>query len=279
MITRIALLIFMALSLGGFAAVGWFVLHPDPVAGLTQAAVAKQAQTSILVASHLVHAGQLVRPQDFSARSFPVAMVPPNALTDTPAQRDGLIGALLRVTIPSGGLVLPQDVVRPGDHGYLAAVLSPGKRAVSIGVDAISGIAGLVWPGDYVDLILTQTLDDPGVPTSHRMAAETVLSGLRIIATDQDLVRGELPTSSSQASRTVTIEATPDQAERISLASRLGHLSLSVCPLAECADSHQPVSLTWGGDVSPALARDSRSNGDVMLHVFNGTAEQKDVRF
>lgn len=279
MITRITLLIFMALSLCAFGAVAWFALHPDPVTTVTQTTVAKQTQISILVASRLVHAGQLVRPQDFSARSFPVASAPPNALADTPSQREGLIGALLRVTIPPGGLVLPQDVVRPGDHGYLAAVLSPGKRAVSIGVDAISGIAGLVWPGDYVDLILTQTLDDPGVPSSHRMAAETVLSGLRIIATDQDLVRGELPSSSGQASRTVTIEATPDQAERISLASRLGHLSLSVCPLAECAGSRQPVSLTWGGDVSPALAHGIGSNGSVTLHIFNGTTEQKDVQF
>ena len=278
MITRIALLMFMALSLGGFAAVAWFVLHPEPIPAAAQAMAVTQSQMSVLVASHLIHAGQLVRPQDFSARSFPVAAAPPNALADTAVQREGLVGALLRVTIPAGGLVLPQDVVRPGDHGYLAAVLSPGKRAVSIGVDAVSGIAGLVWPGDYVDLILTQTLDDPGVSTGHRMAAETVLSGLRIIATDQDLVRGELPSSSVQASRTVTIEATPDQAERISLASRLGRLSLSVCPLAECADSRQPVSLTWGGDVSPALSHDSNSNV-VTLHVFNGAEEQKDVHF
>ena len=278
MITRIMLLIFMALSLGGFSAVAWFVLHPDAAPIAAHAAAAKQTEISILVASHLIHAGQLVRPQDLSMRSFPVVAAPPNAVPDSPAHRDGLVGALLRVTIPAGGLVLPQDVVRPGDHGYLAAVLSPGKRAVSIGVDAISGIAGLVWPGDYVDLILTQTLDDPGVPTGHRMAAETVLSGLRIIATDQDLVRGEVPSSSGEASRTVTIEATPDQAERISLASRLGRLSLSVCPLAECAGSHQPVSLTWGGDVSPALARDSNPSV-VTLHVFNGTEEQKDVRF
>ena len=278
MFTRITLLIFMALSLGGFAAVGWFVLHPDPVSVASQTASVKETQISILVASHLIHAGQLVRPQDFSARSFPVASTPPNAMTDTPAQREGLVGALLRVTIPAGGLVLPQDVVRPGDHGYLAAVLSPGKRAVSIGVDAISGIAGLVWPGDYVDLILTQALDDPALPTGHRMVAETVLGGLRIIATDQDLVRGEQSSGSNEASRTVTIEATPDQAERISLASRLGHLSLSVCPLSECAGSRQPVSLTWGGDVSPALTRGNKSDA-VTLHVFNGTQDQKDVAF
>ncbi len=277
MITRILLMVVMLLSVGGFGVVAWSVMTPDHPAAATQAAVA-QADISVLVAGHLIHAGQLVRPEDFASRRFPAASVAPNALADTAVEREGLAGALLRVTIPAGGLVFPQDMVRPGDHGYLAAVLSPGKRAVSIGVDAVSGISGLVWPGDYVDLILTQTLDDPNVSSSHHMAAETVLGGLRVIATDQDMVRGELPSSASAASRTVTIEATPDQAERISLAARLGRLSLSVCPLSECAGSRQPASLTWGGDVSPALARD-QSVVSTTLHVFNGAGEQKDIRF
>lgn len=277
MITRVALLVFMLLSVGGFGAIAWSIMTPGHPAGTAPAAVA-QTEISVLVAARLIHAGQLVRAEDFASRRFPLASVAPNALTDTASQRENLAGALLRVTIPAGGLVFPQDVVRPGDHGYLAAVLSPGKRAVSIGVDAVSGIAGLVWPGDYVDLILTQTLDDPNVSSSHHMAAETVLGGLRVIATDQDMVRGELPSSASAASRTVTIEATPEQAERISLAARLGRLSLSVCPLSECAGSRQPASLTWGGDVSPALARDQTVVSST-LHVFNGAGEQKDIRF
>ena len=54
--------------------------------------------------------------------------------------------------------VLPADVMRPGDHGFLAAVLEPGRLAVTVGVDAITGTAGLIWPGDHVDLILTQSM-------------------------------------------------------------------------------------------------------------------------
>ena len=48
--------------------------------------------------------------------------------------------------------------MRPGDHGFLAAVLAAGMRAVTVGVDATTGAAGLIWPGDRVDLILTQTI-------------------------------------------------------------------------------------------------------------------------
>ena len=50
------------------------------------------------------------------------------------------------------------DVLRPRDRGFLAAVLAPGTRAVSIAVDPVSGVGGLIWPGDRVDVILTQEI-------------------------------------------------------------------------------------------------------------------------
>ena len=77
--------------------------------------------------------------------------------------------------------------------------------AASVGVDAVSGSSGLIWPGDHVDLILTQTLDDPLLPASHRIAAETVLSDVRVIAIDQLLARGVAPASETAGTaRTVT---------------------------------------------------------------------------
>ncbi len=275
---RILLALMVTLSLAGLTAVGWLLVHPAPVAVTRQAAAPVPVSVSVIVASRVVHAGELMRLDDLAVASFPTQAVPPNALRDTAANRAGLSGALLRVTIPSGGLVLSQDLVRPGDHGYLAAVLTPGARAVSIGVDAVAGVAGLVWPGDYVDLIMTQIIDDPGTPAGHRMAAETVLTGLRVIATDQSLVRGEAPASTTEPTRTITLEATPEQAERISIASRLGHLSLSVCSIASCAGTHPAISLTWGSDISPALAQGSSGDGSI-LHLFNGAAEQKDFHF
>ena len=74
------------------------------------------------------------------------------------------------------------DVLRPTDGGFLAAVLAPNHRAVSVAVDAVSGTAGLIWPGDRVDLILTQTNDEAGVPLGRRTFGETVLRDLRVIA-------------------------------------------------------------------------------------------------
>ena len=63
-------------------------------------------------------------------------------------------------------------------------------RAVSVGVDAVSGTAGLIWPGDRVDVVLTQQLSDDNCPPTVDVAGETVLPDIRVIAIDQALVQG-----------------------------------------------------------------------------------------
>jgi pilus assembly protein CpaB len=199
--------------------------------------------------------------------------------------------------------------MRAGDRGFLAAVLGPGMRATTVGVDAVTGTAGLIWPGDHVDLILTETIDDPAAPLGRRIAGETVLHNVRVIAIDQELMQGAnaanatYPNAASQ-SRTVTLEVSPANAERIAVATRLGHLSLSVIS-ADIAEApiepttpiipaaltnptipsaplevtvHAPI--TWGSDVSSAL-RSGRKGDPVagMLRVFDGSTEGKEYHF
>ena len=278
MLARLFLGAVMSLSVLGVGVFGWIGFHqplPPPKAPLE--ALVHRETRAVIVAADVVHAGQLLRADDVTTRDTPTDALPPGSLLDSATTRRTMVGALLRVSIPLGGTILPQDLVMPGDHGYLAAVLAPGKRAVSIGVDAVTGVAGLVWPGDYVDLILTMSMDDPGVPLGHRMAAETVLRGLRVIATDQDLVRGEKPAAEGENGRTITLEASPLDAQRILIANRLGHISLSVCSLAECAaDRTSPV--TWSSDLSNAVAQDGDGRKDVV-HLYDGSSDQKDFQF
>ena len=136
---------------------------------------------------------------------------------------------MVRRSMVANEPVLPADVMRPGDHGFLAAVLAPGRLAVTVGVDAITGTAGLIWPGDHVDLILTQSMSGANVPPGRQVAGETVLTDVRVIAIDQQLVQGAGSDSAkAQPARTVTLEVTPAQAEQVAVATRLGHLSLAV---------------------------------------------------
>jgi pilus assembly protein CpaB len=177
--------------------------------------------------------------------------------------------------------------MRPGDHGFLAAVLRPGMRAATVAVDAVSGTAGLIWPGDHVDLILTQDINDPHLPPARRVSAVVVLSDVRVIAIDQDLVHGATPgVVEAHQARTVTLEATDDQTARVAVAVRLGHLSLAVrsaTPLLAEGLAQTPGAgrvTVWAGDVSPALAERAAAIGQsATLRIFGGSAEAKEFHF
>ncbi len=240
----------------------------------------------ILVAAATLQAGSLVQPGDFATGTVLMSAAPAGVTPDTPANRSGLIGSMIRSPLAAGAPILNNLVIRPGDHGFLAAVLQPGMRAVTVGVDAVSGAAGLIWPGDHVDVLLTQTLDDQSVPLGKRIAAELVLTNVRVIATGQQLVQGTIagPDAAKQtppSATTVTLEVTPDEAERCEVAAHLGPLSLVVhssesAPL-QAEASGGPV---WADQVSPALS-DVHSGPSVIstVHVFNGAADGEDYKF
>lgn len=288
MLLRFAVFAMMALGLGGFGTVTWLALRTPQAAAPAATALAAPPPVLrhlVLAAAGALHAGALLKPDDLAA--LEVTQAPAGAQEDTVAMRAGLVGAMLRRSLVANAPLLAPDVLRPGDHGFLAAVLAPGLRAASVAVDAVSGSAGLIWPGDHVDLILTQTLDNPALPAAHKIAAETVLSDVRVIAIDQLLVRGVAPaTEQAGSGRTVTVEVTGLDAERIAVATRLGRLSLAVRAAEEPPQGVPSLGppgrilTTWGGDVSPALGLPVPAAGSgASMRLYQGAAEGKEIRF
>lgn len=277
---RTALMAAIVLGFGGLGLVAWIGLHlPGKAAVVAQTAPAPPAKTQVLVAAHPLRAGSLLKYDDLQPHEMLVSMVPEGARADTPQNRTELVGSMVRRSLQPQEALLPADMLRPGDHGFLAAVLRPGMRATTVGVDAVSGTAGLIWPGDHVDVILTEVTDDTTLPAARRASAETVLGDVRVIAIDQQLMQGAAGSPTDQTTaRTVTLEVTEAQAERAAVAARLGHLSLIVraADAAPDAPETRPAT-TWGGDVSPALNQ-GRSAGWVM-RVYQGTADGKEQRF
>ena len=143
-----------------------------------------------------------------------------------------MVGAVVRSRIAVGEPVTDGAVVKPGDRGFLAAVLNPGMRAVSVPITPTSANSGLIFPGDRVDLILTQTLIPGDGEGGTRRVSETVLKNLRIIAmgveTGDDAEAGK----ANERAKTATLEVTPGQAETVALLTELGKLSLSLRSLA-----------------------------------------------
>lgn len=265
------------LGLVGIAGIGFALLQkpaPPPEIALAPPAPLPPPvviKGHILVAARALRAGALMVMEDISTIDMPVGQEPPGSYADTIAARTGLRGAMIRRSLNPNEPVVAADVLNPGDRGFLAAVLGTGMRAVTVGVDSVSGTAGLIWPGDHVDMVLTQAIDEKEQPIDRRVSGETVMTNVRVIAVDQQLVQGgqggqTSPATVSGSNRTITLEATSFDAERVAVASRLGRISLVVRsaaddqPLAgtEVPDTASippptPAAIAWGGDVSPAL--------------------------
>jgi pilus assembly protein CpaB len=247
------------------------------------AVAAAPATQQILVAATQLGAGALLQPTDVTAAPVPSDNIPVGASPDTPENRSLLVGSMVRTAMGPGTPILDSAIIHPGDHGFLAAVLAPGMRAVTVGVDAISGADGLIWPGDSVDVLLTQNIS--GAPDDKSIAAEVVLSDVRVIATGAELVKdASSGPGGGPPAQTVTLEVTPDQASRCLVATNLGKLSLIVHSsqmVAGTLPSEQAIPQpVWSGDVSPALANTHPSLPTVStVKVFQGSPSEQDYNF
>jgi pilus assembly protein CpaB len=247
------LLLLTALGLG---LVGYQATRPPVTVRVASEAAAPPLTVGILVAARSLPAGTLMKEEDFSQRAVPAADVPPGVLTNSPEVRAGLHGALLRRYLDSGSSLMADDILHPRDRGFLAAVLAPDARAVSVAVDPVTGDGGLIWPGDRVDLILAQELGEKNAPPSRHFVGETVLSDVRVVAVDQSIIQGAVATgdnATGRLARTVTLEVTPEQAERAVVAERLGKITLAIRALNGIAGARGHRPAVYGGDVSAAL--------------------------
>jgi pilus assembly protein CpaB len=218
----------------------------------------------------------LLREEDFSQRPLLPSQIPQGAVTNSPEVRIGLRGGLLSRYLEAGSNLLTSDVLHPRDRGFLAAVLTPGARAISIGVDAITGDAGLIWPGDRIDVILTQELNEKDAPLARRFVGETVLSNVRVVAVDQSITQGAVAAgdnATGRLARTVTLEVTPQQAERAALAERLGKITLDIHAAEGTAGASGHWVALYSGDVSAALADSAKMIPRMRVIEGSGTRE------
>jgi pilus assembly protein CpaB len=267
------LLLLTALGLG---LVGYEATRPPAPIAIANAPPPAPLTVAVLVAEHSLPAGTLMKDEDFTQRAVPSLDVPQGALTSSPEVLGSLRGALLRRYLDAGSTLLAGDILHPRDRGFLAAVLAPGARAVSVGVDAISGNGGLIWPGDRVDVLLTQELNERIAPLARRIVGETVLTDVRVVAVDQTIAQGAVAAgdnATGHLARTVTLEVTPQQAERAVVAERLGKVSLVIRAAEAVANANADLPSVYGGDVSAALA-DGGTAGAPRMRVIDG----KDAR-
>jgi pilus assembly protein CpaB len=248
----ILLLLLAAGAMGGIAMRG----QPPQVmeANAAPAPPPPPPTVRVLTAGRALPHGALLNEQHVEI--VEMSAVPEGALLATAATQAEFRGALVRRFVPAGAFLTRDDLLHPGERGFLAAVLRPNHRAISIGVDAVTGAGGLVAPGDLVDLVLVQNFDASDAPVARRVTAETVLTRLRVIAIDQQIQQGGQTTNvvgQARVARTVTLEVSPEQAEMVAVAEQLGRLALTVRPALDEPQEVRAALPVFGGDVSSAL--------------------------
>jgi len=204
------------------------------VAPTAQAVPVTPMGPKVLVAQRALPTGTIITADAVSFQDWPKELVQDAYFLDGQADMSKLLGTVVRFPVTAGQPLTQGALVAPGDRGFLAAALGPGMRAITIPVSDTSGVGGFVFPGDRVDLMLTQSVKSGNDGAQDLKAAETFLRNLRVLATDQatstETVDGK---SVVKTSRTVTLEVTPRIAEKISVAQTVGQLSLSLRPLAD----------------------------------------------
>ena len=198
-------------------------------------AVPEPTGPQVLVATKTLPPGTIISPDAVRYQTWPKDLVD-NAYY-IKGQQPGVqaaVGTVVRYAITAGQPLTQGALIKPGDRGFLAAALAPGMRAVSISVTAQASVAGFVFPGDRVDLLLTQTVSG-GADGQALKATETIVRNLRVLATDQKTDKTTDAEGKTQvtAFSNVTVEATPKIAEKIAVAQAVGTLSLSLRSIAD----------------------------------------------
>lgn len=190
------------------------------------------------------------------------APAPQNSAPIAPFSASQIDGTVVRNAITAGQPITRGSLVAPGDRGFLAAALSPGMRAVSVPVSTLTGVSGFVFPGDRIDLVLTQKVN--GVEGPALNVSETIVKNLRVLATDQN---ASTPVDANGRTivsefKLVTLEATPSIAEKISVAQTIGTISLSLRALADNqSELEQAIA---SGEINIPKGASAKEEADIL---------------
>jgi pilus assembly protein CpaB len=253
----IILLLVAAVAAGGagLAANSWLATQRAALANQQRTApVIESNEVRVLVAKQPLPAGTLIQENQLRWQAWPSSGLSDTYMTDSDFTPEDLVGTVVRVGIAVGEPLSETRVVRPGESGFLAAVLRPGFRAMTVPVNATTGLAGFVFPGDRVDIILSHKLEQKGPDGRNLRTSETVLTDIRVLAIDQST---NDQAEEANPAKTVTIEVMPKQVEIVSLITDLGRLSLSLRSLQvdEGQIAGDGGSDADGDAINPVLAR------------------------
>lgn len=181
------------------------------------------ASVQVLVAAHELEPGTIIKAGDLRWQAWPKSSLAPTFMSQAalPKALDQAAGSTLRTHLDQGEPVTTSKLIKADGSGLLAAMLTPGMRAISTKIDESTAAGGFILPGDHVDVVMTRQREGKA---SKGYASETVLSDVRVLAIGQ-AVEGST-SDKALTGKTATLELTSEQAEKLALANAMGKLTL-----------------------------------------------------
>jgi pilus assembly protein CpaB len=209
--TRLLMIGVLALALGFFASVYVYRNLQARSGGSSEPGI------EVIVAANDLQVGARVEDHDIKIIKIPKEDMPPGA----PRRRADVLGHGVIIPIARGEFILPNRLAGENAGSGLPALIPPGMRAVSVRVNEVVSVAGFVTPGTRVDVLLTGT---PGA--GGEQETTTVLQNVAVLASGHTLERTS--TGEAQNTAVITLLVSPDDAQRLTLASSEGHIQLAL---------------------------------------------------
>ncbi|MEM9054541.1 MAG: Flp pilus assembly protein CpaB [Pseudomonadota bacterium] len=255
--------------LAGYLAYGMAQKQPDVVQGPAQTVEriveVEVSQKKVLVAKTDLRVGTLLTPDEFKWANWPESTLNPAYYTQdiAPDAMEILTGSVVRSAMYADEPIMPQKIVQKGETGFMAALLSEGKRAVTVEISPESASAGFILPDDRVDIILTEQIQDITDEDAPPLTVtNTILENARVLAIDQTF--GDVDGIPTLTGSTATMELTQPQAELLARSARVGSLSLTLRSAADAdfneGEAHANIEMLEQVETGSGIVRIYRSS-------------------
>ena len=175
--------------------------------------------SKVVVAAADIDLGSPLTPQMLKVADWPEGSAPAGAFSDVKA----LDTRVLKTSVSRGEPILESKLAPIGSTGGLSAVIKEGNRAMTVRVNDVVGVAGFALPGNYVDIVVNTQDESMKAENADKTISKIVLEHILVLAVAQEQNRDE---TKPKVVNAVTLEVTPDQAEKLDLARSVGSLSL-----------------------------------------------------
>ena len=232
----------------------------------------------VMAAARDLLVGTLLTANDVTYVPLEAAAVFSSHMRRDQTEPSAVIGAVVRTALLAGMPLTSAALIRPGQEGFLAAALMPDHRAVTIVVNQETSHAGLIAPGDRVDVIFTMQVPSDGASQLSSFS-RTILQNIRVVAVGR---RVESPVSEPESEEnggwngddTVTLEVLPPEADRLVLATTRGSISLALRPLGQTGQPNYrpPTGLRT---LLPPPATAQPDPDPVRVQIFRGESREE----